>query len=82
MGRAVEVGLGDYGLDGAEADVSVICAPEPGRCLSRRGTVAVTVRVAVPLPLLPEAVAASVPLAVPVEGRSVQTVSRFWAGEE
>lgn len=82
VGRAVNVGLADYGLDPAAADVSVVCAPEPGRCLSRRGMVAVTVRVAVPLPLLPEAVSASMPLAVPVEGRAVQTVSRFWVGEE
>jgi len=81
-GRAVRIGLADYGLDAASADVSVVCAPEPGRCLSRRGTVAVTVRVAVPLPLLPQAVSASTPLAVPVEGRAVQAVSRFWVGEE
>jgi hypothetical protein len=79
--RAVRIGLADYGLDPAQADVSVDCAPEPASCLSRRGTVAVTVRVSVPLPLLPEAVHASTPLAVPVEGRAVQAVSRFWTGE-
>jgi hypothetical protein len=80
--RAVRIGLADYGIDPRAADVSVACAPEPGRCLTRRGTVAVTVRVSVPLPLLPAAVQASTPLAVPVEGRAVQAVSRFWTGEE
>lgn len=79
--RAVRVGLADYGLDAAAAEVAVDCAPEPGRCLTRRGTVAVTVRISVPLPLLPAAVQASTPLAVPVEGRAVQTVSRFWVGD-
>jgi hypothetical protein len=80
--RAVRIGLADYGIDADAADVSVACAPDPGRCLTRRGTVAVTVRVSVPLPLLPAAVEATAPLAVPVEGRAVQAVSRFWAGEE
>ncbi|MFD3443915.1 hypothetical protein ACFDTO_04870 [Microbacteriaceae bacterium 4G12] len=80
--RAVRIGLADYGLDAAAADVAVACAPEPARCLTRRGTVAVTVRVSVPLPLLPAAVQASTPLAVPVEGRAVQAVSRFWVGDE
>jgi hypothetical protein len=78
VNRAVRIGLDDYGLGAAASDVSVVCAPDPGRCLTRRGTVAVTVRVVVPLPLLPAAVRASKPLAVPVEGRAVQTVSRFW----
>jgi hypothetical protein len=79
--RAVRIGLADYGLDADAADVAVVCSPEPGRCLTRRGTVAVTVRVSVPLPLLPAAVQAATPLAVPVEGRAVQAVSRFWAGD-
>ena len=80
--RAVRIGLADYGLDASSAEVVVACSPEPARCLTRRGTVAVTVRVSVPLPLLPAAVQASTPLAVPVEGRAVQAVARFWAGEE
>ncbi|WP_108250409.1 hypothetical protein [Planctomonas deserti] len=80
--RAVRIGLADYGLEASSAEVVVTCSPEPARCLTRRGTVAVTVRVSVPLPLLPAAVQASTPLAVPVEGRAVQAVSRFWAGEE
>ena len=80
--RAVRIGLADYGLDAAAAEIAVACAPEPARCLTRRGTVAVTVRVSVPLPLLPAAVETTTPLAVPVEGRAVQTVSRFWAGDE
>ncbi len=80
--RAVRIGLTDYGLDAAAAEVAVACSPEPGRCLIRSGTVAVTVRVSVPLPLRPAAVRASTPLAVPVEGRAVQTVSRFWVGDQ
>jgi len=79
--RAVRIGLEDFGLDAATADLAVACAPQPARCLTRRGSVTVTVRVSVPLPLLPVAVRGETPVAVPVEGRAVQTVSRFWAGE-
>src|SRR5690606_33773581 len=50
--RAIEFALAGYGLDAADASVSVSCAPEPSRCLTRMGTVTVEVGVAVDLPLV------------------------------
>jgi hypothetical protein len=77
--RAVLVGLTDYGLDTAEAEVSIGCTGGPV-CLSRRSVVTVTVRVQVPLPLVPAVLTQSHGGSVPLEATATQTVSRFWPG--
>jgi len=75
--RAVEFALLDYGLERAAVDTGLSCEPEPRDCLRRRGTVTVTVRILVPMPLVPPMLDLSVPLSVPIESSSTQTVPRF-----
>lgn len=76
--RAVRVTLADYGIDAAEASVTVDCdgadCHEPGA----RVTVSVVARVE--LPLVPDVLSLSTIGSVPVEATATQTVSRF-AGE-
>jgi hypothetical protein len=76
--RAVEFALADYGLDADAANITVTCRPKPGDCLDRLGTVAVTIGIAIPLPLMPPAITANVPLSVPLQASATQRVSRFW----
>ena len=78
--HAVRVGLADYGIDPGATEVGLVCSPDPDACLTRQGTVTVTVRVAVSLPLVPQALDVGVPGTVPIEGVAAQTVSRFWSG--
>jgi len=75
--RAVLVGLADYGIDAADAEVSISCAGG-GVCLSRRSVVTVTVRVVVDLPFVPAVITRSNGGSVPLEATATQTVSRFW----
>jgi hypothetical protein len=77
--RAVLVGLTDYGIDTAAAEVSIGCADGPV-CLSRRSVVTVTVRIQVPLPLVPAVLTQSHTGSIPLEASATQTVSRFWPG--
>jgi Na+-transporting methylmalonyl-CoA/oxaloacetate decarboxylase gamma subunit len=77
--RAVQFALDDYGLDAADATTTVSCRPEPRECLTRRGTVTVTVEYAVTLPLVPPTLDLALPLSVPVAASATQTVSRFWS---
>lgn len=79
--RAIEFSLGDYGLDVANATVVVDCRPVPGSCLTRSGTVAVTVRLLVALPLVPSALNLSKTASVPLQATATQQVSRFWRTE-
>lgn len=74
--RAVEFALRDHGLDPAASGIRVDCDSEP--CLTRSGTVTVTVDVSVTLPLVPTALDLTVPLSVPLEASATQKVSRFW----
>ena len=78
---AIEFALADYGLNAAAADVTVSCRPKPTQCLSRRGSVTITVAVSIPLPLVPPALTLDVPLSVPLEATATQRVSRFWGPE-
>jgi hypothetical protein len=78
--RAIEFGLADYGLDDADATVSITCSPHPNECLSRLGTVTVRVSVSVPLPLAPPVLTLDVPVSVPLEAVATERVSRFWSG--
>ena len=79
--RAVDFALADYGLDGAASGVQVSCSPEPGECLTRHGTVTVSVRLSVTLPLVPPVLDLGVPLSVPLESSATQQVSRFWGAD-
>jgi len=78
--RAIEFALADYGLDAADAVVSVNCSPRPSECLTRLGTVTVEVGITVDLPLVPPGLNVDVPLAIPLEASATQQVSRFRSG--
>src|SRR5690554_4984561 len=78
--RAIQFALADYGLDAADATVVVTCAPDPGRCLTRLGTVTVDVGISVALLLVPPGLTIDAPLAIPLEATATQQVSRFWSG--
>lgn len=76
--RAVHVGLADYGIAADAASVRIDCAPDPHGCLTRQGVVVVTVRILVPLPLVPDLLALRSAAVIPIEATATQTVSRFW----
>lgn len=76
--RAIDFALADYGLDAADATVSVSCSPHPDDCLHRRASVTVTVGVSVALPLVPAALTIHGPLHVPLRSTASEQVSRFW----
>ncbi|MCU1535011.1 MAG: hypothetical protein JWR53_1492 [Glaciihabitans sp.] len=75
---AIGDALADYGLDPDTATVKVTCAPKASVCLDRRSFVTIRVTATVPLPLVPPAISAKLPLAVPLEATATQQVSRFW----
>lgn len=75
--RAIQFGLGDYGLDAADASVRVDCEAA-AECLTRRSAVTVTVTILVALPLVPDVLSLRDVTSVPVEASATQTVSRFW----
>ena len=75
---AVDVTLADYGVRAGDARIRVECAPDPDRCLTRRGFVTVRIDATVALPLVPPALAAHLPLSVPVQATATEQVSRFW----
>ena len=78
-GRAIEFGLADYGIDSETASVTVSCSGSTGNgCPGRNAVVTVTVRVNVPLPLVPDVLDLSQAASVPVEATARQQVSRFW----
>jgi Flp pilus assembly protein TadG len=74
---AVAVALEDYGLDPADATITITCAPRPTRCLTRHGFVTVTVSTRVALPLVPPILDLDVPLSVTFQSTATQQVSRF-----
>jgi len=76
--RAIRFALADAGLESVEPRVSVSCSPKPGDCLTRLGSVTISVAVTVPLPLVPPFLDVSVPLGVPLHARATEQVSRFW----
>ena len=76
--RAIDFALADYGIDPRSATVSIACGPRAERCLTRLGTVTVTIAVTVPLPLLPPVLTGDFPLHVPLQASATQQVSRFW----
>lgn len=72
---AIEVTLADYGVDD-RPDVRISCSPRPDACLTRDGSITVTVGASVPLPLAPAAFGSG-PAAVQVQATATQPVSRF-----
>jgi hypothetical protein len=78
--QAVRFALADYGLDADVAAVSVDCEPRPGECLTRLGTVTISVAVTIPLPVAPPLLTSGEPLGVPVHSSATEQVSRFWSG--
>lgn len=76
--RAIRFALADAGLDDLEPSVAVSCSPKPSQCLTRLGSVTISVAVTVPLPLVPPFLSLDVPLGVPLKATSTEQVSRFW----
>jgi Flp pilus assembly protein TadG len=74
---AISVTLGDYGVDAGTASVRIACAPDPARCLTRRGYVTVRIDASVELPLVPPALGAVLPLRLPLQAVATEQVSRF-----
>ena len=80
ISRALSAALADTGVDAERSDVVVQCAPDPSSCLTRGGTVTVTVTAFVPMPLVPDVLDLPRRLTVPVTATATGTVSRFWSG--
>lgn len=79
---AVAVSLADFGISTETANVVIACSSGTAEeCLARDEVVTVTVRVAVPLPLVPDVLDLDSAARVPVEATAVQKVSRFWSGQ-
>ena len=76
--RAIQFALADAGIAGIEPEVSVTCSPKPDACLTRLGTVLISVSLTVPLPLVPSVLNLDVPFGVPLQATSTEQVSRFW----
>lgn len=76
--RAALFALNDFSIPEEAAMLSYTCLPDPGECLTRSGTVTVTVRVLVELPLVPAFLGVDAATSVPFEAAATQTVSRFW----
>lgn len=75
---AVRFALADAGIDDLEPEVMITCSPHPDACLTRRGTVTISVFLTVPLPLVPAALDLMVPVGVPLQAAATEQVSRFW----
>lgn len=71
--RALQFAMADHGVLG-DADLAMSCSASP--CLTRREFVTVSVRVDVPLPLVP--FGESLPPAVQLRASATEQVSRFW----
>ncbi len=72
--RTIGVVLADYGVDAGATSVGVTCS---ARCDEPGSRVTVHVRVSVPLPLVPQALASSSIGTVQLESSATHTVSRF-----
>ena len=76
--RVLDGVAAEYGIDPAELDVGMTCAPIASPCPAAGATVTVTVRTRVQLPLVPAVLGLDRAAVVPVEGIAVQKVSRLW----
>ncbi|WP_258059055.1 hypothetical protein [Arthrobacter sp. B1805] len=71
--EATDIALSDFGFSQGQALVAIACTSQ---CLAPGSTVTVTVRLDVPLPLMPT-VAGSYPSAATVDAVATQVVERF-----
>ena len=78
--RAVDFGLGDFGITPQASTVTVTCAPDPSSCLQRLGNVTVSVDVLVDMPLVPAVLGLNTLARIPIAATATQQVSRFWSG--
>jgi hypothetical protein len=72
---AARIAFADQGFREDDAELTIACDGSP--CLRPEGSVRVSVRVMVPLPLIPAFARAVVPLAVPVTATHLAVVDRF-----
>ena len=70
--------IDEYGLDADRVDVVVACVPVSVTCPEPGGMIAVTVRTAVALPLVPPVFGLDRHAVIPIEARAVQKISRLW----
>ncbi len=77
MAAAVATGLADWHLPPSALQLGMSCSPAD--CRTPRGTVTVTARLAVALPLLPPALHVGAPGSIAVTARAAQHVSMFTA---
>lgn len=75
--RAIMFALADHSVTADSSRVSVVCAPAPQNCLTRRGFVTITLELTVPLPLAPAFLGDAFPLTIPLAATATQQVSRF-----
>ncbi len=73
---AASLPIEDFGFDGdGVLDISCDAAP----CLRPQGRVTIVATVTVPLPFIPDFLAATLPTAIPISATHVATVDRFKA---
>ena len=77
MAASVATGLADWHLPASALQLGLTCAP--GDCRAPRGTVTVTARLAVALPLLPPALHVGAPGSIAVTAHASQRMSMFAA---
>jgi hypothetical protein len=77
MAASVATGLADWHLPASALRLGMACDPDD--CRTPRGTVTVTARLAVALPLLPPAVRVGAPGSITVTAQATQRVSMFTA---
>lgn len=71
---------GEYGVDPDQVTAELSCLGTAPECPMAGATVAVTVQVVVPLPLVPPVLGLDRIAAVPVEAAAAQKMSRVWGG--
>jgi hypothetical protein len=77
MAASVATGLADWHLPASALQLAMTCSPAD--CRTPRGTVAVTARLAVALPLLPPALHVGAPGSIAVTAHATQRISMFTA---
>jgi nitroreductase len=75
MAASVAAGLADWHLPASALQLALTC--DQGDCRTPRGTVTVTARVAVALPLLPPALHLGAPGSIAVTARAAERMSMF-----
>ncbi|QKJ19185.1 TadE family protein [Microbacterium hominis] len=76
--RIVRAVADEYGMSPERVKLELSCRPTTTECPAAGGTLLVTVRTAVTLPLVPAVLGLERVAAIPIEATAVQKVSRFW----